>query len=577
MEIGVAPDGRREVQVRFGRETEVADIGDVVGGLLHRPEEERVEHRSQGVVGEGREQLAQLLRIARVFDVEFDAEGLAHRRKPIELLLVRRQVHAVDARHVALLAPAGDRLVGQEHELLDELVGALDAGVLRAPGHVDGRARLLVQDDLRLRELEIQRSALHPARSEHSRQLVRDAQALDHFVRRGLPLRLARQAERARDAAVRELGARSHEAADQPALDRVRRGVELHLGAETKAIYVGQQRAEVRRQRARQHGDGAIGQVHAAPALLRLVVEHAAGRHVRTHVGDRDPGAVAAAGRPLDPHGVVVVAGVLGVDRRQREVPQVLASRLHGLRHLGPVRLRLAHGGLGVRLVDALEDEDLRRLDRELAWPTEDRLDRALRVLLRQLGPARDAHDDGVAVVAAVALGSAAVHGARQHDGPPNARVVGLEPRALALASQRPGHPFEATLEDGDDLSLGATGAPRAHANAYLVAVHGAADGLGRDEDIVARRVEARDEPEAPRVHRQQPLALRPARPRGLGRQLEARAWPRRQHALEAQVVEQPLKPQVVYLRDIEPSGNLPSVQRPRVGAEQVEDLGTGG
>ena len=112
------------------------------------------------------EQVAELLRVARVLDVEVDAERLAHRREAVELLLVRRRVDAVDGRDVALLAPAGDDLVGQEHQLLDELVGLLDARVAGAAHDVDRLARRLVEDDLRLGQLEVERAALHPLRAQ---------------------------------------------------------------------------------------------------------------------------------------------------------------------------------------------------------------------------------------------------------------------------------------------------------------------------------------------------------------------------------------------------------------------------
>ena len=142
---------------------------------------------------------------------------------------------------------------------------------------------------------------------------------------------------------------------------------------------------------------------------------------------------------PLDPHRVVVIARVLGVDRRERDVAQVLAPFAHRLGDLEAVRLGLGDRLVGVRLVDSLEHQDLRGLDRQLARPTEHDLDAPLGRLVGRLGPARDGDDDRVAVVAAVALGARGVDRARQDDGPANARVVRLEPGALALAPQRPG------------------------------------------------------------------------------------------------------------------------------------------
>src|ERR1019366_1013044 len=125
---------------------------------------------------------------------------------------------------------------------------------------------------------------------------------------------------------------------------------------------------------------------------------------------------------------------------------------------------------------------------------------RAFGVLARRFGPPGDRHDDRVAVGAAVALGPG-VDGLRQHDGAAHARVVRLEPRALALAAQRAGDALDAAVDDRDHLALGAARTPRTHADLHAVSVHCAAERLGRDEHVVACGVEARDEPEAPWVY----------------------------------------------------------------------------
>ena len=106
--------------------------------------------------------------------------------------------------------------------------------------------------------------------------------------------------------------------------------------------------------------------------------------------------------------------------------------------------------------------------------------------------------------------------------------------------------------------------------------MHGAAHRLGRDEHVVPRRIEARHEAEAPRVHREQALALLAARRGGALRQVKPLARPRRQHALEAQVVEQPLEAQVVGLGDLEAGGNFARMERARFVVEEVEDVGAG-
>ncbi len=170
---------------------------------------------------------------------------------------------------------------------------------------------------------------------------------------------------------------------------------------------------------------------------------------------------------------------------------------------------------------------------------------------------------------------------ARQDDGPAHARVVGLEPRAPALAVQGAGHALDAALDDRDDLALGAARAPRPDPDPHLVAVERSAERIGRDEDVVAARSRAQTghEAEAPGVHREQPLALGVAGPSALRRTLavaEPEAGPRsrREHALEAQAVEQPLEAEVVDIRDPEPRGDLADVHGAFVRAEKIQDLG---
>jgi hypothetical protein len=54
-------------------------------------------------------------------------------------------VHAIERRHVVLVEMRGDRLVGQQHELLDEPVG--DVAFVRMRASTDS---LLVEHELRL-------------------------------------------------------------------------------------------------------------------------------------------------------------------------------------------------------------------------------------------------------------------------------------------------------------------------------------------------------------------------------------------------------------------------------------------
>ena len=295
-----------------------------------------------------------------------------------------------------------DDLVAEEHQLFDERVRALHPRIGRATGHRLGLA-VFVQNYFWLRELEVERAAVHTLGAEETGQLGGDLEAVDHRLGGRLYRRKLAVTERARDAAVRQLRLALHEGAVQRRPENHTFRVELHLGAEAETDDVRQERAEVRRERAREHRDGAVRQVHAAAALLGLLADLRAGAHVAAHVGDGDPGAEAAALGSLDPHGVVVIARIVGIDRREREVGEVAPPFQHLDRNLETVGLGLGGRFRRMELRDLREDHRLLDLDPELARSTEHGFERALRVLARELGPARDAHHRDVAVDAAVA------------------------------------------------------------------------------------------------------------------------------------------------------------------------------
>ena len=166
-EIGIAADRRREVQVVGRREAEVADVDHVVHRLAQRAQEQEVERALHRLAVQRREEVLELARRAAGLGVEVDAERV---RQLGELLQALVGGHVVDAPHrveLALAEVARDGFVGREHEVLDELVGALDRGVaarLHDVAHALGI--VLVEDDLGLGQLEVERAALEAARAQ---------------------------------------------------------------------------------------------------------------------------------------------------------------------------------------------------------------------------------------------------------------------------------------------------------------------------------------------------------------------------------------------------------------------------
>ena len=144
--------------------------------------------------------------------VEGYAELARHVGQALELLRIGLAVHAIDRGAASLAEPLGDQLVGEQHQLLDHLIRALDARVLGPPGHRHRRAALLIEVHARLRQIELERTAAHAITPELAGQLVDGLELVLH----GLGLSALRsgfaEAERARDAAVGQHRRRAHHA-----------------------------------------------------------------------------------------------------------------------------------------------------------------------------------------------------------------------------------------------------------------------------------------------------------------------------------------------------------------------------
>ena len=131
-------------------------------------------------------------------------------------------------------------------------------------------------------------------------------------------------------------------------------GIEGEADGDGGAVGAVDERAEVAGEAVREHGDDAVGEVGGVAAAAGLAVEGAAGADVGGDVGDGDPDDVApgvlrvVVGVGED--GVVVVAGVGGVDGDEGERAQVLALA-EGQRARG---FGLGEGGLGELVGDAV-------------------------------------------------------------------------------------------------------------------------------------------------------------------------------------------------------------------------------
>ena len=166
-QVRVAPDRRGEVEVVLCREPVVADVLGRVDGLHHRAEQELVQRALLRVALEALQQGVERAGIGRELG-HLEAVGRRELEEPRELLVVRDAVHAVDGRELARAEPARHRLVRGEHELLDDPVRAVARALL---DRHDLAVRPGPEDDLRLRQVEVDRAAAAAHRGELRLQL----------------------------------------------------------------------------------------------------------------------------------------------------------------------------------------------------------------------------------------------------------------------------------------------------------------------------------------------------------------------------------------------------------------------
>ena len=120
-------------------------------------------------------------------------------------------------------------------------------------------------------------------------------------------------AEDGRDLGIGHAGAGADDAAFDAAFRHLPLPIDGHEAGEGQPVFPLPQRADVVRKRFGEHGDDAVGKIHAGAAAVRLGVEGAAAGDVVRHVGNVHAEKEAV---PFPPHGdgVVKVARVVAVD-----------------------------------------------------------------------------------------------------------------------------------------------------------------------------------------------------------------------------------------------------------------------
>ena len=467
-EIGVAADGRGEVEVVLGAQAVVAGVLRRVHGLHHRAQRQLVERALLGVSLELLEDLVERLR-GEVARGHGHAVGPEQREEHVEAILVGVAVVPVDGRQPLLAEEAGDRLVGGQHALLDEAVA-----VPALAAHQAHRQPVFTQFHLLLGEIELDGAARHAHRGQRRGERH---QALEVLLELGATGHL-RASEHVVHLGIGTAGHAAHHAGVDLRLQRQAGAIDHHVGDHAQAVDVGLERAGTVGQPLREHRQHAAGQVHGGRATQRLGVQGRAILHVVRDVGDGHhqapaPGVLLAEDRVVE---VTCVFTVDGDQPQRAQVAPLLAAGL-GLAHLEGDLVGLVHHLGGELVAKALREGDGQHLDRLVGVGAE-----RTGHFAGQLGGAGEhrvadaqAHLHGVSGAGDLRLGHADVA---------QFLLARLDPGLLRVLAIDADHLLARARGDLDDAAHGAAVAPGQHLDQHLVVVEGLAGLVGGNEEI---------------------------------------------------------------------------------------------
>ena len=207
----------------------------------------------------------------------------------------------------------GDGAVGQQHELLHQLVG-----IFRLLEVYAQRLSLVVYLELHFHPVELQCAVGEAFLAQYLGQAVQ-------FQQFELVVALARL-----DDLLRLFVGEAPVALDDGVHDAVVQHFGLVVEGEDDAVcqllFVGAEGAQKVAEAFGEHGDGAVYEVDRRGALLGFLVDDAAFLDVMRYVGDVHAHFPQPASQAADGQGVVEVLGVLGVDGEGGDVAEVLAT-----------------------------------------------------------------------------------------------------------------------------------------------------------------------------------------------------------------------------------------------------------
>ena len=219
-------------------------------------------------------------------NLHLDAEHAQRRRELLELALLRRLVHAIQRRPRAPLLQLPRRGDVGERSCIPRSACArrcVSGTRSRAP------ARPRSMHELRLRCVEVQRAA--PVRAPSAARGRRSTSGSSFSAsapERRARGRVAPEQHRMRRGVGEPRGRAHHGRIEAPAACSAPRSLTLHVGHHAQAIDVRLERAQVVRQRGRQHRQHARREIDRGAARARLGIQRRARPHVMADVGDRD-------------------------------------------------------------------------------------------------------------------------------------------------------------------------------------------------------------------------------------------------------------------------------------------------
>ena len=352
-EIGVTTDRRGEVGVLAERETEVSDVERVIDRLRHRPHDQRLDERPVFRLAEAFGDAAQVARLHFLRQFGLDTERGERREQGIETLLLRRAVDAIKTTRLALLERTGRRDIGEDHAFFDELV-RLVAAVL-----ADGSDPLVaVEFIVGLAALEIERPAPMARLEQRMVEIHQRPQRRQQRSDRLLGIRLTLEQRRVGLVVGQAPMAAHHRRIEVEVLQQTRLA-DVHVGGEAQSIDLGFERAQMIRQRGRQHRQHTPREVDRGAALARRDIEWRPGADIVADIGDRNDQPKTLL-RRLRVDRVVEVARVGAVDGDERQGPQVDAAL--GLARIDTLAVSL---GLDQRITREIHGQRMAR-DRAL-------------------------------------------------------------------------------------------------------------------------------------------------------------------------------------------------------------------